>query len=326
MQLILMRGPFSRTNVFSINTVHLVICLALLVLFVSLFTVIGICLAVRHGAALPFVHNSAYSTQLVKQYNLGETGSPLDAMAIRLAEMRAQLARLDATSARLLKSNGMDNTKAMFVEQPGQGGMRQKDEKSLSFQEMNEALLSLSNQIERQADVFSILDSDFRTARVKSQSISTEAPLSNIVAVSNFGHRIDPFTGRRAIHEGVDFMAPTGTPILAAAAGVVRTSGWHPGYGNMVEIEHSGKTTTRYGHASKLLVKAGDIVRLGQTIALVGSTGRSTGPHLHFEVRVNGVAFNPSQFLEKNGLPRPGPSTVAALNGLFAENASTPLE
>ena len=114
--------------------------------------------------------------------------------------------------------------------------------------------------------------------------------------------------------------------VLAAAAGVVMTASYHPGYGNMVEIEHDSKTITRYAHASKLLVKQGDIVRLGQKIALVGSTGRSTGPHLHFEVRVGGIAKNPAEFLAKNGLPRPGPSTVAALNGILAENTSKPLD
>ena len=325
MQLILMRGPFSRTTVLSIKASHIALFAALLVLVAASFTATGLYLAARYGEEIPVVQDIVYAKQLARHHNVAETGSPLDAMAIRLAEMRAQLARLDAVSVRLLKSNGMD-TKVTLTEQLGQGGLQQKDEKSLNFREVKNAIFSVSTQIERQADVFSIIDSDLQSARVKFLSIPNESPLTDTIAVSNFGMRIDPFTGRRSTHEGIDFIAPNGTPILSAAAGVVIDSKWHPGYGNMVEIEHNNKTTTRYAHASKLLVKPGDIVRLGQKIALVGSTGRSTGPHLHFEVRVNGVPQNPNKFLEKNGLPRPGPSTVAALNGLFSESAASPLD
>ena len=325
MQLIFMRGPFSRATVISLKASHIALFAALLLVVAALFTSAGLYLAARYGEEIPLVQDIVYAKQLAKHHNAAESGSPLDAMAIRLADMRAQLARLDAISVRLLKTNGID-TKATLTEPLGQGGLQQKDEKPLKFREIKEALSSVSSQIERQADVFSIIDSDLQSARVKFLSIPNESPLTDTIAVSNFGMRIDPFTGRRASHEGIDFIAPTGTPILAAAAGVVIDAKWHPGYGNMVEIEHNNKTTTRYAHASKLLVQPGDIVRLGQNIALVGSTGRSTGPHLHFEVRVNGVPQDPNKFLEKNGLPRPGPSTIAALNGLFAESAPRPLD
>ncbi|WP_370263285.1 M23 family metallopeptidase [Limnobacter sp.] len=325
MQLIIMRGPFSRASVFSIKARHLLIGAALMVAMVGASLSAGLLLAAHYGEDIPVIQDIVYTRQLAKHHAQTETGSPLDAMAIRLAEMRAQLARLDAVSVRLLKSNGMDS-KINVAEQLGQGGIQQKDERSLNFREVKAAIKEVSSRIERQADVFSIIDADLQTARVKFQSIPNESPLIDTIAVSNFGTRIDPFTGRRSVHEGIDFIAPTGTPILAAAAGVVVDAKWHPGYGNMIEIEHNNKTTTRYAHASKLLVKTGDIVRLGQKIALVGNTGRSTGPHLHFEVRVDGVPQDPTKFLEKHGMPRPGPSTVAALNGLLSDNTTVPLD
>lgn len=115
--------------------------------------------------------------------------------------------------------------------------------------------------------------------------------------VSGFGWRIDPFNGRGAMHEGVDFAAPVGTPILAAAGGIVITAEAHPQYGNMVELDHGNGLVTRYAHASRLTAKVGELVKRGQKVAEVGSTGHSTGPHLHFEVREHGIAKNPSNFL-----------------------------
>jgi murein DD-endopeptidase MepM/ murein hydrolase activator NlpD len=122
-------------------------------------------------------------------------------------------------------------------------------------------------------------------------------PVNEGFVGSGFGWRHDPFTGRVSMHEGLDFAAPVGTPISAAAGGIVIVAEYHPAYGKMVDLDHGNGLTTRYAHAAKLHVKVGDIVKRGQLIADVGSTGRSTGPHLHFEVRVNGEAKDPEKFL-----------------------------
>ncbi|MFN4329574.1 MAG: M23 family metallopeptidase [Limnobacter sp.] len=325
MQLILMRGPFGRVATVSISALHLWLALAffILVLLGSVFG--GMMLVAHYGDEIPGVQNVMYERQMERLSQSPESSSPLDAMAIRLAEMRAQLARLDAVSARLLKASGVES-KAATVEVLGQGGLRQPDERSLSYGEVKATMKDLAKQIDKQADVLSIIDTDMQLARVRNQGIPNELPLTDTVAVSNFGNRIDPITGRRSLHEGIDFIAPIGTPILAAAAGVVIEASFHPAYGNMVEIEHDNKTVTRYAHASRLLVKKGDIVRNGQNIALVGNTGRSTGPHLHFEVRVEGQAKDPMAFLAKHGQPRPSPGAVAALAGILPDSTAKPIQ
>jgi len=127
--------------------------------------------------------------------------------------------------------------------------------------------------------------------------VPTQQPVKGSHLGSAFGWRIDPFTGRSALHTGLDFQAGPGMPILAAAGGVVVTQELHPAYGNMIEIDHGNNLVTRYAHASKVWVKKGDLVKRGQKIAEVGTTGRSTGPHLHFEVLVQGVPQNPQKFL-----------------------------
>jgi murein DD-endopeptidase MepM/ murein hydrolase activator NlpD len=126
--------------------------------------------------------------------------------------------------------------------------------------------------------------------------VPSSAPVIGPVG-SGFGFRSDPFTGRAALHTGLDFPADIGTPILAAAGGMVVSSAPHPAYGNLVEIDHGNGLLTRYAHTSKMLVKAGDLVKRGQVVAQVGTSGRSTGPHLHFEVLVEGVPQNPARFL-----------------------------
>ena len=129
-------------------------------------------------------------------------------------------------------------------------------------------------------------------------SIPAFIPAKNFNFTSGFGYRYDPFTGGGAMHAGVDMAGSYGSTISAAASGVVLRAGWVGGYGNMVEIDHGKGLTTRYGHLSAFTVKAGDHVTQGDTIAAMGSTGRSTGAHLHFEVRMNGEAVNPMPFLE----------------------------
>jgi murein DD-endopeptidase MepM/ murein hydrolase activator NlpD len=129
---------------------------------------------------------------------------------------------------------------------------------------------------------------------------------------SSFGWRIDPITGQNAMHEGVDFLVDTGTPIHAAADGLVVVAEFHPQYGNVVDIDHGNDFVTRYAHASKLLVKAGDLVQRGAIVAESGSTGRSTGPHVHFEVRYKGVAQNPNRFLQVSAATAKAKSAATA--------------
>jgi murein DD-endopeptidase MepM/ murein hydrolase activator NlpD len=142
-----------------------------------------------------------------------------------------------------------------------------------------------------------VLEAQLFEQAVKKKLLPTMLPVSAPFNASGFGMRIDPFTGQHAMHEGIDFLAELGSPIVAAASGVVIFAGFHPQYGNMVDVDHGNDLVTRYAHASKLYVKEGDIVQRGRKIAEVGSTGRSTGPHLHFEVRFKGVAQNPARFV-----------------------------
>ena len=135
----------------------------------------------------------------------------------------------------------------------------------------------------------------------KKKLLPSVLPIEGSWYSSNYGWRIDPISGVRAFHEGMDFMAETGTPVRGAAGGMVVYSDLHSQYGNMVEIDHGNGLVSRYAHLSKRLVKNGDVVMSGSTIGAVGTTGRSTGPHLHFEVRQNGAPLNPVQFLRLPG-------------------------
>ncbi len=127
--------------------------------------------------------------------------------------------------------------------------------------------------------------------------IPSGQPVKKLSLTSNYGVRSDPFNGGARMHKGIDIPGPIGTPIYATADGVVSRSGWASGYGNLVQISHGGGMETRYGHMSKLLVEANSYVKRGQLIGLMGSTGRSTGSHLHYEVRVDGAAINPIPFV-----------------------------
>jgi murein DD-endopeptidase MepM/ murein hydrolase activator NlpD len=143
----------------------------------------------------------------------------------------------------------------------------------------------------------SLIETQLLEDRIRKNLLPTSLPVAAQWNASTFGWRIDPFTGQRAMHEGVDFAAPVGMRIRAAAAGIVVSASVHPEYGNLIEIDHGQGLSTRYAHASNIAVKEGAFVKRGETIGAVGNTGRSTGPHLHFEVRINGTAQNPDRFL-----------------------------
>jgi murein DD-endopeptidase MepM/ murein hydrolase activator NlpD len=223
----------------------------------------------------------------------------LNAMAVKLGEMQAQLARLDALGDRLSALAGIRPQEFRFSESPGLGGAQPTalPPQNLSLAEFGEKLYAVSRHVENRTDMLGVLEAQLFEQAVKKKLIPTMMPVNAPFNASGFGMRIDPFTGMQAMHEGIDFLADLGSPIRAAAGGVVIFAGFHPQYGNVVDIDHGNDLVTRYAHASKLHVREGDVVQRGRHVADVGSTGRSTGPHLHFEVRFKGAAQNPARFV-----------------------------
>lgn len=218
----------------------------------------------------------------------------LDAMARKVGEMQAKMVQLDALGERVSGLAGMNPNDIKVP--PGQGGAYVPG-RPLSMDELQETLAALDKLADQRADLMTVMESRLFDQKIKKMMVPTQQPVAGGVLGSAFGWRIDPFTGRSALHTGLDFPSTPGTPILSAAGGVVVTQEFHPEYGNMIEIDHGNELITRYAHASRVFVKKGDLIKRGQKIAEVGTTGRSTGPHLHFEVLVQGVPQDPQKFL-----------------------------
>lgn len=221
----------------------------------------------------------------------------LDAMAIRVGELQAELMRLQGLGERLVKVAGVKPQEPSMRGLPGRGGPASASARSLSINEFGSILDQLSLDVQRRSAEFSALETLVVQTSTQRKFMPTQKPILDGWFSSNFGHRIDPITGQNGFHEGVDFPAEAGTPIVAAASGKVAYAGWHPQYGRLLEIDHGNGLVSRYAHARELGVGEGDLVIRGQRVASVGSSGRSTGPHLHFEVRQHGVPQNPARFL-----------------------------
>ena len=179
---------------------------------------------------------------------------------------------------------------------PGRGGVLVSGH-SLSMEELQSTLAELEKLTDQRVDLMTVMESRLFDQKIKKMMVPTQEPVLGGNLGSAFGWRIDPVNGQSALHTGLDFPSGQGTPILAAAGGVVLVQEYHSAYGNMVEIDHGNDLVSRYAHASKVIIKKGDLVKRGQKIAEVGSTGRSTGSHLHFEVLVQGVFQDPQKFL-----------------------------
>ena len=249
---------------------------------------------------IPFLQKVILATQQGETQQAREfVQQNLNAMAVKLGEMQAQLTRLDALGERLSTGAGIRPQEFRLNEIPGLGGAQSTSfpAQNLSMQEFNQKLATLSRQMENRTDLLGVLDAQMFEQAVKKKLLPTMLPVSGTYNASSYGMRIDPFTGQHTMHEGMDFLADVGTPIVAAAGGVVQFAGFHPQYGHMVDVDHGNDLVTRYAHTSKLFVKEGDLIKRGRKIAEVGSTGRSTGSHLHFEVRFKGAPQNPARFL-----------------------------
>lgn len=224
----------------------------------------------------------------------------LDALAGRVGQMNAHVIRLDAMGRRLTEMAKLDKGEFNFDSPPAMGGPEGLVEGALvGSTDISGMLDSLSQQIKDRERQLSVLESLISTRNLSTQIVPGGRPVTQGWISSYFGHRPDPFTGRNAFHRGVDFAGRVGSQVVAVASGVVTYSTDRFGYGRTVEINHGNGYVTRYAHNQKALVKVGDTVQKGQAIALMGSTGRSTGPHLHFEVLRNGRAVDPMRFVKE---------------------------
>jgi murein DD-endopeptidase MepM/ murein hydrolase activator NlpD len=300
MQIILLHPRMTQARSITLAPRHIAMFLAVFIL--AVLAVAGMLYYLLPGSGIAGKPPSAPAVQAAAAQV--ERTDPLvkrnlTQMATRVGELQAQLVRLDALGERVQGLAGVRPEEFNFREKPGRGGAEPSatQVRELGVQEFQQMLDTLARDIEHRADYLNVVESALMRDRVQARLLPTSQPVSVGYNASSFGWRFDPFSGRSTFHDGIDFAAPTGTPIAAAAGGVVVTSEYHHQFGNLLEVDHGNGIISRYAHASRLLVRAGDIVRRGQHIADIGATGRATGAHLHFEVLVSGVAQDPSKFL-----------------------------
>ena len=319
MQIMITHGSLATTRVLHLNRIQIGLAVAALAVVLMLFS----------GLIYHFVFLKAARegwpvvSQVVRLVVRDEFAQRdrfvrenLDVMATKVGEMQAKLLKLEAMGDRVSGLAGVKPEEFKPVLSPragasapapvalkGQGGPfipGLNDSQRGALEALAGNVDLMDERTDQYTDLFTLIESRLLEGRLAQLLIPSTAPVAGPVG-SGFGFRTDPITGRGALHMGLDFPADVGTPIAAAAGGMVINTETHAAYGNMVEIDHGGGLVTRYAHASKLLVKNGDLVKRGQTVALVGNTGRSTGPHLHFEVLVDSVPQNPARFLAGRG-------------------------
>ena len=301
MQIMITHGGMSRTRVVHVSATKAVLSLLALVI-----ATLALCGAVYHYFFLKAAREGwPVVSQLVKLVVHDESAQRdkvmrenLDAMAQKVGDMQARMIKIEAMGDRVSGMAGLKPEDLSGLTRPKGGGSGGPfvPMSHPGLAELNGALEALAQAAGEQSDLLTLTESRLLESRLKTLMIPSSRPI-DVPVGSGFGFRADPVTGRGALHTGLDFPSPVGTEIHAAAGGVVRVAETHPEYGLMLEIDHGNGLITRYGHTSKILVKPGDLVKRGQVVADVGTTGRSTGPHLHFEVLVDGIPQDPQRFL-----------------------------
>ncbi len=228
-----------------------------------------------------------------------EARNNLEASALRLAQLQARIVRLDALGERLTTMSNLDKGEFDFSGAPALGGPQSEAEFDVTPENYLEQLDQLAADLANREQQLHVLETLLVDRKIQRDVFIAGRPVKKGWLSSRFGERIDPITGKQAWHNGVDFAGKEGAEVNTVAAGVVVYAGPRHGYGRMVEVNHGGGFSTRYGHHKELNVKVGDIVKKGQTIGLMGSSGRSTGPHVHFEVFKNGRVVDPSSYIHR---------------------------
>lgn len=224
----------------------------------------------------------------------------LEASALRLAQLQARIVRLDALGERLTDVAGIEEGEFDFSSPPPMGGPEVTDGAvARGAPDYLKELGRLADDIDSREQQLGVLETLFVNRKIQNEAFIAGRPVIKGWMSSRYGMRIDPITGKRAAHNGVDFAGKHGSDVVSVAAGIVVFAASRNGYGKMVEINHGGGFSTRYGHHDMLKVKVGDIVKKGQVIGAMGSSGRSTGPHVHYEVYKNGRVVDPSSYVQR---------------------------
>ncbi|MBK5968221.1 MULTISPECIES: M23 family metallopeptidase [Thiorhodovibrio] len=245
------------------------------------------------------------ATQLELEQKKRQIQAHIDTIAVRVAEMQAEVLRVNALGQRLVKMAGLNSDEFDFENPAGAGGPDHYKDPPNRINEVAQDLAKVLSALDDRKRKLGLLETLIMERDLTKHTRPDGWPLrSGGVVTSDFGYRRHPITGRRSMHNGIDISAKVGTSILAMADGLVVFAGRKHGYGNIVEIRHGNGLETWYAHNKANRVKEGDLVNRGQEIATLGSTGRSTGPHVHFEVRKNGVPINPRSYLNPHGSGR----------------------
>lgn len=306
MRIILLSRQHRAPRALSIN---LGLLTAFVAALVTLPALAGYYLGVRHNwidaSMLPWDFSHRWEMRVDDQAQrleeaLVDSEQQFEALTLRIAELQARLVRLDAVGERLVDASGLNQSEFEFAEKPAVGGPSEVGaDVAFSKPQFVQELSALANEIEVREEQLEILQALINGKKLDDEVFIAGRPVRQGWMSSRFGRRTDPFNGRIAMHRGVDFAAKDGSDIISVAAGVVTFAGRRSGYGKLVEVSHGNGYSTRYAHCKEILASVGDVVKAGDAIALVGSTGRSTGPHVHFEVLKAGKQVNPAQYIDR---------------------------
>ena len=305
MNIILVAGANAKARTIALDWRHWAVGGAALLFVFLTFTFAFNFVTLKWAAAMqhPWLSTIVLADQREEAARVQErVQGHMNAMAVRLGELQAQMLRLENVGDRLARTAGLSPQELPTAPARGGAASTSFPSRNLTVGEFRNLLQDLGKQMDVRTDQFSVLEALLMHDSANRKFMPTLYPILEGWYSSNFGYRIDPFSGQQSMHEGIDFPAEAGTPIVSTASGKVIVAEWHPAYGKMIEIDHGNGLVSRYAHTSMTFVKQGDLVVRGQRIATVGSTGRSTGPHLHFEVRLNGVPQNPARFLTASSL------------------------
>jgi murein DD-endopeptidase MepM/ murein hydrolase activator NlpD len=264
---------------------------------------VGVGLGARHGTTNLINQLGNWSADLLRQQAQLEDvkralQEKVNALALRVGQMNANVIRVNALGKRLTRMANLNDGEFDFGNPPALGGSDSSaDGQPAQIPNLTAMVDDLQTQLSSREQQLGVLENMILTRELNKQVYPEGRPVQDGWISSYFGRRADPFTGYSAVHKGLDFAGPEGTKVTTVAAGLVTFAGERSGFGQMVEINHGNGLATRYCHNEKVLVKQGDMVRKGQEVALMGSTGRSTGPHLHFEVLKNGAQVDPLRFI-----------------------------